>query len=625
MNRISACIITLNEERNLPRALASIANIADEIIIVDSGSTDRTEQVARAHNASFFARPWTNYADQKNFAAAQASSDWILSLDADEELSTTLQSSLLAWKKLPPAHNVYEIPRKTWYLGAWIHHSGWYPDFQRRLYLRTAAQFHGIIHESLRFQGYTGRLSGDLLHYTVDSFAGHEAKVERYTSLAAQQMFDAGKRNWRAAVYFATPWSFFQNFILRGGFLDGHRGALISKMAARSVRLKYSKLGKLIAAPLHPSSQLVRPAPHLMKPLLVDLETAWRGGQNQAFLLLKGLQSRGHSPELVAAENSALAERTARIGIPVHTVSRGLFRFPASRKIRQLLATNSFDLVHANEAHAVSAAWLAQAHRRVPFLISRRVGYPLGQSRIARARYQAATNIIANSQWVADQARASGAPPEKLCVIFEGVEIPAPFTADQKRQARQRFSIPADTPLLGCVGVLLPDKGQEWLIRALPQVHQDFPAAKLLLAGDGPTRPHLESLARQLHLSDSVIFAGFVSDVETVYAALDIFLLPSFFEALNNSLLAAKAYEIPSIAFRRGALPEIIDHEKSGLLVSGPDASEIAAAVTQLLRDPTAARALAHAGRLRVQQNFSADHMVDQTLLLYQKILAQKG
>jgi len=246
--RISACVITLNEERNLSRALTSLQPVADEIVVVDSGSTDRTEAIAREHGARFLVREWTSYSDQKNFAAASASNDWILSLDADEELSSALQSSLLEWKSRPPQAEVYEVARRAWYLGKWIWHSGWYPDFQRRLYRRDAAKFSGTIHEALRFAGRPARLHGDLLHYTVQSFAEHEAKVEKYTTLAARQMYAAGKRSWRAAVWLATPWSWLQNFFLRGGFLDGYRGALIAQMAARSVRLKYTKLGKLVAA-----------------------------------------------------------------------------------------------------------------------------------------------------------------------------------------------------------------------------------------------------------------------------------------------------------------------------------------------------------------------------------------
>jgi glycosyltransferase involved in cell wall biosynthesis len=248
MNRLSACIITLNEERNLPRLLASLEGIADELIVVDSGSTDRTEAIAREYGARFEFRRWTHYGDQKNYAAAIAREEWILSLDADEVLSSALQTALLDWKKRVPQFDVYEAARKTWYLGEWIRHSGWYPDFKKRLYRKGSAQFTGSLHESLRYDGKCGRLAGDLLHYTIHEFSEHEANVQRYSTLAARYMYERGRRNWRGAVWFAAPWSFFHTYIVRAGFLDGYRGLLIARMAAKTVRLKYTKLGRLVAA-----------------------------------------------------------------------------------------------------------------------------------------------------------------------------------------------------------------------------------------------------------------------------------------------------------------------------------------------------------------------------------------
>jgi len=248
MNRLSACLITLNEEHNLPRALASIAGIADEIVVVDCGSRDRTLEIARERGAKIVINSWTNFAEQKNLATAAASNDWILSLDADEELSPALRNALLTWKANRPEFEVYEFSRRAWYVGGWINHSGWYPDRQRRLYKRDAARFSGIVHESLRFEGSPGRLDGDLLHYTMRSFSEHEEKVERYTTLAAQQMYAAGKRSWRAAMWLATPWSWFNSYMLHLGFLDGSRGWIISRMAARSTRLKFKKLGMLALA-----------------------------------------------------------------------------------------------------------------------------------------------------------------------------------------------------------------------------------------------------------------------------------------------------------------------------------------------------------------------------------------
>jgi len=246
MNRLSACLITLNEEANLPRALTSLREIADEVVVVDCGSRDRTVVIACQHGARVVTRPWTSFAEQKNAAADAASHGWILSVDADEELSAELRESLLAWKQGKPSSNVYEFSRRAWYLGGWVNHSGWYPDRQKRLYRRDVACFSGIVHESLQFAGEPGWLKGDLLHYTIRTVAEHEEKVERYTTLAAQQMYAAGKRSWRAAMWLATPWNWFNAFFLHLGFMDGARGWMISRMAARSTWLKFSKLGKLL-------------------------------------------------------------------------------------------------------------------------------------------------------------------------------------------------------------------------------------------------------------------------------------------------------------------------------------------------------------------------------------------
>jgi glycosyltransferase involved in cell wall biosynthesis len=246
MNNLSACLITLNEEHNLPRALRSVEGIADEIIVVDCGSSDSTQEVARHHGANVFVHPWSDYSNQKNFAAQAAAHPWILSIDADEEASPQLRTSLRAWKQATPEYEVYEIARRSFYLGGWVSHSGWYPDRQRRLYRRDAARFSGMVHEALRFDGRIGRLQGDLFHYTINSIAEHHEKVERYSTLAARQMYAGGKRDWRTAYCLAAPWSWFRSYILRAGFLDGRRGRIIARMACRTVRLKYHKLGQLL-------------------------------------------------------------------------------------------------------------------------------------------------------------------------------------------------------------------------------------------------------------------------------------------------------------------------------------------------------------------------------------------
>jgi glycosyltransferase involved in cell wall biosynthesis len=358
-----------------------------------------------------------------------------------------------------------------------------------------------------------------------------------------------------------------------------------------------------------------------LKILFVDLEMEWRGGQNQALLLLRAINARGDTAELVTVKGSALGKRAQARRVKVHSVPRYGTRAAAALKIFNLTRNRAFDLVHANEAHAVTAAWLAGAHRQAAFIISRRVGYPLGKSRLAMDRYLAATRIVAISEWVVERLVESGAPKEKISVVYEGVELPTLPTDEMRGRARRRWKIPKEATLLGSVGVLSPDKGHELLIRALAQLRAEFPECRLLLAGDGPSRPQLEALAKELGVAEMVIFAGFVTDIDFVYQALDVFLFPSSFEGLGTSLLAAMSYEIPSVSFQCCAFGEIIENEKSGLLVEPGNVGEIAQAVSRLLRDKEFARSLGQAGRARIADKFSSTRMVEEMSEVYREVL----
>jgi len=355
-------------------------------------------------------------------------------------------------------------------------------------------------------------------------------------------------------------------------------------------------------------------------PLLVDLDREWRGGQNQFLLLLKGLYERGQAAELLTAKGSSLGHRASKLGICVHYTSRDKLRIPASNKIRELMSDGRFDVVQVNEAHALTAAWLAQAHRRAPLLISRRVGFPIGQNYFSRARFAAASRIIANSQWVAEQAAKSGVPRNKITVIYEGAEIPVRVSAEERREARAKWKVKDNEQLLGCAGALLEDKGQEWAIRALAQIRKQFPNCRLLLAGEGSYRPQLETLTAELNLRNAVIFAGFVREVEFFYRALDVFVFPALFEGLGTSLLAAMAHAIPSVTYFGCALGEIVEDGVSGLQVESRNTEALATAIQQILGDSVLFNQLSAAGRQKVETVFSAERMVEETLELYREV-----
>ncbi len=239
--KITATIITLNEERNIARAIESL-RCADEILIVDSGSTDRTVELAQNLGARIIEANWRGYSAQKNWAAEQASNEWVLSLDADEALSEALEAEIWNLKKTGPQYDAYTMPRLARYLGRWILHSGWYPDRKIRLYRRDKASFVGdFVHESVNVKGRVGALENNILHFTCESLSEHMKTLDRYTTLAAQELA-ARKVNVPMATLIADPaWTFFKTYVLQRGFLDGPEGLTIAHMAAFYTFLKFSK------------------------------------------------------------------------------------------------------------------------------------------------------------------------------------------------------------------------------------------------------------------------------------------------------------------------------------------------------------------------------------------------
>ena len=360
-----------------------------------------------------------------------------------------------------------------------------------------------------------------------------------------------------------------------------------------------------------------------MRMLYADLEREWRGGQSQALLTLLGLRERELQVELVAACDSPLAVRSREAGVTIHEVARFGLRARAAAMIRRLLVHQNFDLAHLNEPHALTAAWLAGAHKKLPLLLSRRIGFPLRRGWVARERYAAVERFVANSKNVGQSLIDCGIAPERISIVNEGVEIPALPSAEQRNSARSHWGVKENEFLFGCVSVFVPEKGQNHLINALAEVRKSCPEARLLLAGDGQCRGELEGLAKRLGQSEAVLFPGFVNDVTKVYDALDAFAFPSEFEGLGTALQAAMAAGLPSISTGRGALAEVVDHERTTLVVE-PNGKEFAAAMLRLITDADLRKKLSEAGRREVQERFSAERMVDGTIQVYEDVLKKQ-
>jgi glycosyltransferase involved in cell wall biosynthesis len=248
--KITATIITFNEADNIRAACESVA-WADEIVVVDSGSTDQTRALAAECGARVIERPWPGFAAQKQFAAEQARHDWIFSLDADERVSAELRAAIedLLYTNEAQLADGYLMARRAFYMGRWIRGGGWYPDRQLRLYRKARGRWEGAyIHESVQMaaDARLETLRGELLHYTVSDAAQHHRMIgERYAPLAARKLFEQGRRTTPWKVMTVGPATFIRNFILKGGWRDGLAGFSIAAFAAHHSFLKYLMLWEM--------------------------------------------------------------------------------------------------------------------------------------------------------------------------------------------------------------------------------------------------------------------------------------------------------------------------------------------------------------------------------------------
>jgi glycosyltransferase involved in cell wall biosynthesis len=246
MQKITTVIITLNEGRNIERCIRSVLPVTDEVVVVDSGSTDRTADICRQYEVVFVQRGWQGYAAAKNYGNSLASHDYILSIDADEELSEELAQSILSHKQ--HLQGLYSFNRLTNYCGRWIRHCGWYPDEKIRLFDRRNARWEGgYVHEALVADQQIPRtkLAGDLYHYSFQSISDHVEKIHSYSTLAAKKMHDGRRRSSLVNLLAGPPIVFLQKYLFQQGWRDGFEGFVISLLSAYDKTLRLLKLMEL--------------------------------------------------------------------------------------------------------------------------------------------------------------------------------------------------------------------------------------------------------------------------------------------------------------------------------------------------------------------------------------------
>jgi len=245
MTKLSAVIITKDEEQNIRRCLESV-RFADEIIVIDSDSSDKTVEIASQIGAKVFNRPWQGFGPAKQEGVNQADGDWILSIDADEVVPENLAHEIKRSINSSNGVSGFYLKRKTLFLGRWILHSGWYPGYVLRLFQKNEARFDGaVVHEKVVTDGKVEYLDSDLLHYSYPDMECYLSKSNRYTTLGAEEAFRKGKKAGVIEIVFKPPIAFLKHYIVNQGFRDGIEGFILAALSSMAVLVKYAKLRKL--------------------------------------------------------------------------------------------------------------------------------------------------------------------------------------------------------------------------------------------------------------------------------------------------------------------------------------------------------------------------------------------
>jgi len=599
--RISVVIITLNEEKNIARCIESVKGVADEVVVVDSYSTDRTEEICLKLGARFITHVFRGHIEQKNWALNQASYPYILSLDADEALSPELREAVVEakndWK-----YDGYTFNRLTSYCGKWIRHTTWYPSRKLRLWDARKGSWGGVNpHDRFEMNAdcRISHLTGDLLHYSYYTIDEHIDQINKFSTIQARAYKLINKRSSALHILFHPFWRFMKDYIFRAGFLDGFYGFVVSFNSAHETFLKYAKLRNLYM------EERVSGGPGIC---FINTLESWGGGEKWHYDLSTWLQSRGYRVCAIVRKNGALYKKLQKTGVRITAYGLNNLSFLNLFRIWTLKRYFRREKIHTvviSLSHDLKSAGIAARLAGVEQIIySRQSAKPIRNSMINRYLFgHVITRLIANS---GETRRAILSDNQRLYrdrpirVIYNGVEISGKNTGAGVLLDKSDGKV-----ILGNAGRLSAEKGHMRLIYLAAMLKEKELPFSLLIAGAGKMRKRLEHLARKLGVHEQVIFTGFMDDLEAFYNTIDIFLLSSDYEGFGYVMVEAMSYAKPVVSFNIGSTLEIIENAVSGYAVEAFSIQAMADKVLELSRDAGSRVRMGQAGRERVKKLFS--------------------
>jgi len=609
MTKLSVVIITFNEERNIARCLESIRDIADDIIVVDSYSTDGTEKICQNYGVRFIQHPFEGHIEQKNWAITQAKYPHILSLDADELLSDRLKRSIRevksSWK-----YDGYYFNRLTNYCGKWIRHSSWYPSRKLRLWDSRKGKWGGINpHDHFILEKGASRnfLKGDILHYSYYSIYQHIGQINKFSDIAAKSFFEIGRKASLFNILFHPLWRLFRDYIIKLGFLDGFYGLVISINSAHETFLKYSKLRKLNRDAIR--NEKVRIC------FFNSLRT-WGGGEKWHYDLSTGLSSMGHDVLAFAHPRSELLMKFDGAGLDHYGIKVGNLSFLNPIKILRLRAIFKREKVRTlimNLSSDLKVAGIAAKLAGVQNIIYKRANaIPVRNTFLNRFLFRKViTRMIANSEETKRSVLANNPnliEPSKIHVIYPGIDLDQRNISDVKRVYEKRDG----EIVLGNAGRLSEEKGQIYLIQLAEILKEKGIKFRILIAGAGKLKSWLNKQIKQRGVQDEVILLGFIENVEQFYYDIDVFLLTSRWEGFGYVMVEAMAEKKPVIAFDIKSSAEVVDDGVSGFLVPRGDVEALAEKVIEFSKNDKLCEAFGKQGYQRVVDYFTIGKTINE-------------
>lgn len=607
MKQISAVVITLNEERNIERCLKSIQGIVDEIVVVDSFSTDKTREICESYNVVFYQHEFLGYSAQKNYGIKKAKYPIILSLDADEALSSDLQKSILDIKS-NWEYDAYSFNRLTNYCGKWIRYGGWYPDRKIRLWDRQIASWGGLkVHERLVFnkKARVKRLDGDLLHYSYYTIEEHIIQANKYSSILARSYFENGRKSSFLEIAVRPPWRFIRDYIIKLGFLSGIMGLVIAIISSTEVFLKYVKLKQLLAKPYSPEIKNI---------CFLNSNKVWGGGEKWTLDTALYLSNAGYNVLVITNKNSALFKEVRKRELEIELKSIKITTYSSAnffqrKHFKRILKAFNIGTLFLNLSNDLKFGAKVAHNVGVKKIIYRRaIPKPIKRKWYYKKLFtKYLDGIISNSEHTKEGILMNYSDVIKsdfVKVIYNGIKIDHKGYIEPKEIGEQI--------IIGSAGRLSKEKGHMYLVRMAVILKEKEVKFKIRVAGEGSQRKKLEKEIEKNNLKDEFELVGFKKDLSEFYNHIDLFILPSIWEGFGFVLLEAMSYKLPVIAFDTGSSAEIIQDNKNGFIIQDYSVDLLAERVVELYKNSDLRKEMGEEGYNILKEKFSVENSLSE-------------